>query len=68
MCFGEEDFAGGRDDERGGKRKAPRVVPVDEGDVDEDGAVVETNGLGHGVGDAEGFGEVRAGVGEDGEG
>ena len=46
----------------------PGVVAVDEGDVEEDGAVVEAEGLGDGVGDAEGVGNARASVGEDGEG
>ncbi len=74
--FGEEDAAGdvtcgvasGLDDEGGGEGEAPGVVAVDEGDVDEDGAVVEAEGFGDGVGDAEGVGEMGAGVGEDGEG
>ena len=74
--FGEEDaagdvaggVAGGLDDEGGGEGEAPGVVAVDVGDVDEDGAVVEAERFGDGVGDAEGVGEVGTGVGEDGEG
>jgi len=58
----------GLDDEGGGEGETPGVVAVDEGDVDEDGAVVEANGFGDGVGDAEGVGQVGASVGEDGEG
>ena len=41
---------------------------VDEGDVDEDAAVVGAQRLGDGVGDAELGGEGAGGVGEDGEG
>jgi len=44
------------------------LIAVDEGDVDEDAAVVSLHGLGNGVGDAELSGEGGAGVGEDGEG
>jgi hypothetical protein len=60
--------AGGLDNEGGGQGETPGVVAIDEGDVDEDGAVVEAEGLGDGVGDAEGVREMGAGVGEDGEG
>jgi len=62
--FGEDDFAGLADDEGGREGETPGVVTVDVGDVDEDGAVVETEVLGDGVGDAEGIGETGAGVGE----
>ena len=68
--FGEGDFAGGGDDEGGGDGEAPGVgalIAVDEGDVDQDGAVVVLHGFGDGVGDAEGVGEDGAGVGEEGE-
>lgn len=65
--FGEQDLAGGREYEGGGEGETPGIVAVDEGDVDEDGAVVEANGFGDGVGDAEGVGEMGAGVGEDGK-
>jgi hypothetical protein len=61
-------IAMGLDDEGGGEGEAPGVVAVDEGDVDEDGTVVEAEGFGDGVGDAEGVGETGAGVGEDGKG
>jgi len=60
--FGEEDLAGGREDEGGGEGETPGVVSVDERDVDEDGAVVETNGFGDGVGDTEGVGRVGASI------
>ena len=40
--FGEDDFAGLADDEGGREGETPGVVTVDVGDVDEDGAVVET--------------------------
>ena len=74
--LGEEDAAGdvarsiavGLNDEGGGEGEAPGVVAVDEGDVDEDGTVVEAERFGDGVGDTEGVGEVGAGVGEYGEG
>ena len=69
--FGEEDLVGAADDEGGGKGETPGVVAliaVDEGEVDHDGAVVVAEGLGDGVGDAEGFSETAAGVGEQGEG
>ena len=66
--FGEEDLAGVGDDEGGGEGETPggwALFAVDEGDVDEDGAVVLLHGLGHGVGDAELRGEGAAGVGEE---
>lgn len=74
--LGEEDAAGdvarsiamGLYDEGRGEGEAPCVVAVDEGDVDEDGTVVEAERFGDGVGDSEGVGEVAAGVGEYGEG
>ena len=69
--FGEEDLVGAADDEGGGEGKTPGVVAliaVDEGEIDHDGAVVVAEGLGDGVGDAEGVGEAAAGVGEQGEG
>ena len=73
--FGEGDaagdvaggVAGGLDDEGGGEGETPGVVAlvaVDEGDVDEDAAVVGAEGLGAGVGAAEGGGDAGAGVGE----
>ena len=69
--YGVGGVSGGFDDEGGGDGETPGVgalVAVDEGDVDHDGAVVLLHGLGDGVGDAEGRGEVGAGVGEQGEG
>ena len=76
--FGEGDgrFAilGGLEDKGGGEREAPglfalvSLIPVDEGEVHQDGTEVGAHGLGDGVGDAEGGGEAAAGVGEDGEG
>ena len=69
--FGEEDGVGRGDDEGCGEGEAPGVgalISMDEGDVDEDAAVVLLHGLGDGVGDAELRGEGAAGVGEDGEG
>lgn len=65
--FGEGDGVVLLDDERRRERQAPALVAVDEGDVDEDGAVVQAQRLGDGVGDAELSGESGAGVGEDGE-
>ena len=69
--FGEGDLAGGGDDEGRRDGETPGVgalVAVDEGDVDHDGAVVLLQGLGDVVGDAEGFGQDGAGVGEEREG
>ena len=66
--FGEEDSAVFGDDVGGGNGQAPAWFAVDEGDVDEDGLVVGAVVLGDGVDEAELFGELVAGVGEDGEG
>ena len=69
--YGVGGVSGGFDDEGCGDGETPGVgalIAVDEGDVDHDGAVVLLHGFGDGVGDAEGFGEVGAGVGEQGEG
>ena len=77
--FGEGDgvgnvsvrAAGSLYDEGGGDGETPGVVAliaVDEGDVDEDAAVVQAEVVGYGVRDAELCGQSRAGVGEDGEG
>ncbi len=76
--FGEEYLVGLADDEGGGEREFPGgfwvglgaavLGTIDEGDVDEDAAVVALHGLGDGVGDAELRGEAAGGVGEQGEG
>jgi hypothetical protein len=50
------------DDVGGGDGQAPAWLPVDEGDVDEDGAVVGLVVLGDGVDEAEFFREGAAGV------
>ena len=59
--------SGGLDDEGCWDGETPGVgalIAVDEGNVDHDGAVVLLHGFGDGVGNAEGLGEVGAGVGE----
>ena len=65
--LGKEDAAVLGEDVGGGKGRAPGVVAVDEGNIDEDGAVVVAVVIGDGVGQAELRGEGAAGVGEDGE-
>ena len=65
--FGEGDDA--VPDDKGGRQgQAPALVAVNEGDVDEDGAVVLAERLGDRVRDAEIGGDCGAWVGEDGEG
>ena len=62
MGFGEEDAAVFADDIGGGDGQAPAWFAVDEGDVDEDGAVVVLVVLGDSVDEAEFFSEGAGGV------
>jgi len=66
--FGEEDAAVFADDIGGGDGQAPAWFAVDEGDVDEDGAVVVLVVLGDGVDEAEFFSEGAGGVMQHGKG
>lgn len=75
ICFGEGNDACSfvvRSDNKGrGERKTPGgivLIAVDEGDIDEDGAVVRAEGFGDGVADAERLGDAAARVREDGKG
>ena len=65
---GEEDLAILGDDVGGGDGQTPALFTVDEGQVDEDGAVVVLVVLGDGVDEAELLGDEVAGGVEDGEG
>jgi len=62
MRLGEQDLSILGDDIGGRDGQTPARLPVDEGDVDEDGAVVVLVILGDGVDEAELFREHAAGV------
>lgn len=66
--FGVEDFAFGREDVGGGEGQAPAVVAVDEGDVEEDAAVVALEVFGDRPEEAKFVGDSTAVVGKEGEG
>lgn len=66
--LGVDDFALGRDDVSGGLRQLPALVAVDEGDVEEDAAVVALEVFGDGPDEAELVGDGAAEVGEEREG
>jgi len=65
--FGKGYAAFAADDVGGGDGQTPAWLAVDEGDVDEDGAVVDLVVLGDGVDEAEFLGEGAAGVVEHGK-
>jgi hypothetical protein len=66
--LGVEDFAAGIDDVGRGDRELPAFVAIDEGDVEQDAAVVAAEIVGEGPDEAELLGEGAAGVGEEREG
>jgi hypothetical protein len=66
--LGVDDFAVGRDDVSGGQRQLPALVAVDEGDVEEDAAIVALEVFGDGPDEAELVGDGAAEVGEEREG